>query len=225
MDRRYAGATALALSAVALPVQLVVALRWPEGYSITANAISDLGVTTCGQFDEVGTQLRSVCSPWHGLFNMSMVLSGVLIALGAVLLHRWWPGRSGRAGTSLLVIAGVLLAVVGLAPWDTHPDLHDMAALGQVVVQWLAMGLLAAAAGVGAFRRITIATLVLSAAGFVTFVAALEGTDVPIVGFGGAERLAFDTLTLWTAGAGGLLLARKRATRLEDELSIGAPHA
>lgn len=225
MDRRYAGATAWALSAVVLPVQLVVALRWPEGYSITANAISDLGVTTCGQFDEGGTQLRSVCSPWHGLFNATLVLSGLLIALGAALLHRWWPGRSGRAGTSLLVIAGGLLAVVGLAPWDTRPDLHDMAALGQVLVQWLAMGLLAAAAGAGAFRRITIAVLVLSVAGFVAFVAAIEGADVPIVGFGGAERLSFDTLTLWTAGAGGLVLARKHTYVSKSELSIGAPHA
>ncbi|MFC3690273.1 DUF998 domain-containing protein [Aquipuribacter hungaricus] len=210
MDRRYAGAIAWVLSAVVLPVQLVVALRWPEGYSVTANAISDLGVTECGQFDEGGgEQRRPVCSPWHGLFNTALVVSGLLVALGAALLHRWWPGRSGHAGTTLLVIAGGLVAVVGLAPWDTHPALHDMAALGQAAAQWLAMGLLAAAAGAGAFRRVTMGALVLSVAGFAAFVAGIEGAEVPIVGLGGAERLSFDTLTLWTAGAGVFVLARR----------------
>lgn len=225
MERRYAGAVAWVLSAVVLPVQLAVALRWPEGYSVTANAISDLGVTECGLFDESGEQLRSICSPWHGLFNATMVLSGLLVALGAALLHRWWPGRAGRTGTMLMMLAGGLLAVVGLAPWDTHPDLHDAAALGQAVVQWVAMGLLAGAAGAGAFRRITIGALVLSVAGFGAFVAALEGADVPILGFGGAERLSFDILTIWLACAGMIVLARGRVPVSGSNEPTGALHA
>ncbi len=222
MARRYCGAAAWVLSAVLLPVQWVVASRWPEGYSVVANAISDLGVTECGVFDEDGRQARRVCSPWHGLFSVAMVVSGTLVALGAVLLHGRWPGRTGRAGTTLLMVAGALVVVVGLAPWDVRPELHDLAAVGQAVAQWLGMGLLAAAAGAGHFRRITVATIAFSVLGFAAFVAGLEGADVPLVGFGGAERISFDTLTLWTAGAGAYVLARRRTGALASDHLIGA---
>ena len=47
-------------SAVIFPLQLLVALRWPQGYSVTHNAISDLGVVGCGQFSEQGQQVRDV---------------------------------------------------------------------------------------------------------------------------------------------------------------------
>lgn len=211
MNRRRTGAAAWVASALLLPAQLLVAARWPEGYSVTANAISDLGVTGCGVYSEQGQQVRDVCSPWHPVFNVAMVASGALIAMGAVLLHGWWGGRSGRSGTALLAVGGLLVAVVGLAPWDIHPGLHDGAALGQAVAQWLAMGLLAAAAGPGAFRRLTLGTAVVSVVGFLAFVAALEGAEVPVVGFGGAERLSFDTLTVWTALVGATLLRSRAA--------------
>ncbi len=41
-----------------------------------------------------------------------------------------------------MALSGVLVAIAGLAPWDTHPDLHDAAATGQALTQWLAMVLL-----------------------------------------------------------------------------------
>ena len=189
MNRYRAGAVAWLASAVLFPVQLLVALRWPQGYSVRDNAISDLGVTVCGGFSEQGQQVREVCSPWHQLFNAGMVVSGVLIVIGALLLHGWWDSRSGRTGTSVIALTGLSVSIVGLAPWDTHPGVHDFAALGQAVTQWLAMGLLAVAAGRGHFRRLII--------------------EVHWVGFGGAERLSFDTLSLWTALVGATLLRRR----------------
>lgn len=159
-------------SAVLLPVQLLVVLRWPQGYSVRDNAISDLGVTVCGGFSEQGQQVREVCSPWHQLFNAGMVVSGVLIVIGALLLHGWWDSRSGRTGTSVIALTGLSVSIVGLAPWDTHPGVHDFAALGQAVTQWLAMGLLAVAAGRGHFRRLIIVALVVPLVGFAAFLAA-----------------------------------------------------
>lgn len=203
---RRAGAAAWLASAVILPVQVVVALRWPEGYSLTHNAMSDLGVTSCGQFSEQGQQVRQVCSPWHSLFNAGMVVGGALIATGAVLLHGWWEGRSGRAGTVLMVLCGLLVALAGLAPWDLRPDLHDTAALGQGLAQWLAMVLIAVAAGPGRFRRLTVGAVLVSLAGFAAFVAALEGNALPVLGFGIAERLSFDILALWPVLVGAAIL-------------------
>ncbi len=210
MDRYRAGAVALMASAALIPVQLLVALRWPQGYSVTDNAMSDLGVTKCGQFSEQGQQVRDVCSPWHPLFNAAIVVSGVLIVIGAVLLHDWWDSRSGRTGMILMALGGLLVSIVGLAPWDRNPEVHDGAALGQAVAQWLAMGLLAVADGRGRFRRLTIVALVVSTVGFAAFLAALEGSEVPWLGFGGAERLSFDTLSVWTLLVGATLLRGRR---------------
>lgn len=222
VNRRQAGAVAWVASVVLLPVQLLVAWRWPEGYSVTGNAISDLGVTGCGQFSEQGQQVRDVCSPCNLLFNIAMVLSGALVAIGAVLLHGWWDNRSGRAGTALMAVAGLLVAIVGFAPWDIHPGVHDAAALGQAIAQWLAMGLLAVAAGRGLFRRLTVATVVVSMAGFVAFLAALEGAEVPGLGFGGAERLSFDTLSVWTALVGATLLTGRTLRQKRSRPAVQA---
>ena len=54
MNRHRIGAVAWVATMLLCPVQLAVALRWPRGYSITGNAISDLGVTTCGEFFRAG---------------------------------------------------------------------------------------------------------------------------------------------------------------------------
>lgn len=132
VDGYHAGAVALMASAVLVPIQLLVALQWPQGYSVTDNAISDLGVTSCGQFSEQGQQVRDVCSRWHPMFNAAMVASGVLVVIGAVLLHGWWNNRSGRAGTAAMAVGGVLVSLVGLAPWDKNPGVHDGAALRAV---------------------------------------------------------------------------------------------
>lgn len=205
--RRRIGAAAWVASGLLLPLQVVVALQWPEGYSVANNAISDLGVTTCGRFSEGLQQVRQVCSPWHAVFNGGMVVSGVLTAVGAILLHGWWRGRPGRVGTILMAVAGVAVTIVGLAPWDVAPGLHDGAALVQAVAQWLAMILLAVA-GSGGFRWLTLAAVALSVAGFVAFLSAAEGTEVGGVSFGLAERLSFDTLALWTAAVGVAVLVR-----------------
>lgn len=219
--RHRLGALLWVASLVIIPVQLVVALAWPEGYSVRYNAISDLGVTVCGTFSEQGQQVREVCSPWHDVFNAGLVVSGVCIAVGAALLRGVWIGRGGSAATLLLRLAGLLVAIVGLAPWDTRADLHDLAALGQALAQWAGMAAAAVAAGPGLVRRLTAWALGVSVVGFVAFLAALEGTEIPVLGFGGSERLAFDTLSVWIAAVGLILLSRQRAQALADP-SLGS---
>lgn len=211
MNRYRVGATAWTLSALLIPIQVFVALGWPGGYSISRNTISDLGVTVCGEYSEHGQQVREVCSPGHQLFNIGMVASGALILIGAVLLHGYWIRRSGRAGTVLMAIGGAFVVAVGLAPWNVSPDAHDLFAMLQAATQWIAMILIAIAAGTGLFRKVTIATVLVSAACFTLFIAALDGYEVPWVGLGGVERLSFDSLTLWTALVGVTVLVRSNS--------------
>lgn len=206
-NRWRAGAVCWIASALLLPVQVLVAQRWPGGYSITENAISDLGVTYCGPFVDGNALVRDVCSPWHLVFNAGVIASGILMVIGAFFLHGWWTGRSGRAGTILMALAGACVIVVGFTPWNLSPDLHDGAAFSQALAQWFAMLLLARAAGPGHFRLLAVVTVVISISGFVSFLAALQGMPVPLLGFGIAERISFDSLTLWTAVAGIVVLA------------------
>ncbi|MGN7188742.1 DUF998 domain-containing protein [Microbacterium enclense] len=220
--RRWSiGAASWAVSGLFLPLQVVVAWQWPNGYSIADNAISDLGVTICGSFSDYAAAARPVCSPWHALFNFGVVASGVLIAVGAALLYGRWSSLAGRAGLVLAAVSAVFVITVGLAPWDVLPDVHDLAALAQALTQWAAMIQLAIAAGRGAFRVVTLATVAVSIVSFMDFLLVLEGAGPMVLPLGIAERLAFDTLSLWTASVGVSLLLAPRAGARSARHAVG----
>lgn len=206
MRRFRIGAVSLIASALVLLIQLVVALRWPDGYSITDNAISDLGVTACGAFSEHGRLVRDVCSPWHRAFNIGMIFSGLAILIGALLSRGFWDRKSGRVGAVFLAVSGVFVSAVGFTPWNVYPDVHDSVATGQAIAQWIAMALIAIALGRGVWRRITIVALAMSLLGFILFVLVLDGVTLPLLGFGGAERLSFDVLSIWVVLPGLAIL-------------------
>ncbi|MGK3647861.1 DUF998 domain-containing protein [Pseudarthrobacter enclensis] len=216
--RRRAGATAWVLCLLTFPAQALAAAQWPEPYSWRGNLISDLGVTGCGIFD-AGTRVeRYICSPAHLLANGATVANGLLLAAGAVLLWSSWPVlRAGKVAMAFLALGGFLVAVVGVLPWDVEPDGHNAAALAQVVVQWAGMLILAAALRGSTAGRwagsLTLACVVLSAVGFVLFVGAVGGGPSAPLGLGLTERLAFDTLTVWGAALGLMVLAMPGARR------------
>src|SRR5690348_5311634 len=81
-------------------VQVVVASVWNVSYSWRLNAISDLGAIGCGQFDD-----RYVCSPLHGLMNISLILLGLTMAVGSVLMYQ--AVHKSRVGFSMMALAGV----------------------------------------------------------------------------------------------------------------------
>ena len=193
---------------------MIAAAQWPQRYSWTSNLISDLGVTTCDTFD-VGTRVeRYICSPAHLLVNGSFIVVGATLLIGSLLLWSAWPRlRTGRVAMAFLAVGGVFVMLVGVFPWDTHPEAHDVVALAQAVTQWIGMILLAfASRGSTAARWIsalTIVSLVVSVLGFVFFVD-VRG-PFQALGRGLIERVAFDTLTLWSAAVGFVLL--KTSTR------------
>ncbi|TFC01615.1 DUF998 domain-containing protein [Cryobacterium adonitolivorans] len=206
---------------VTVPAQLIAAAQWPQRYSWTSNLISDLGVTTCDTFD-VGTRVeRYICSPAHLLVNGSFIVVGATLLIGSLLLWSAWPRlRTGRVAMAFLAAGGVFVMLVGVFPWDTHPEAHDVVALAQAVTQWVGMILLAVASrGNSAARWIsalTIVSLIVSVLGFVLFVDVLGGGPSLALGRGLIERVAFDTLTLWSAAVGFVLL--KTSTRTSTDV-------
>jgi hypothetical membrane protein len=190
--------------------QVVAAAAWPRKYSWTQNTISDLGQVTCGMTSEQAGAFRWVCSPWHLEFNVGMAISGVFLAVGAVLLRGRWPRRAvGDRGLMVQTIAGVAMAGVGLAPWDRNPIAHDICSMAAVVTRWAAMIILTVAAS-GQLRRIlrwmTAILLPLSVAGSAWFIVGMDPDRAMVLGWGLAERVAFGSLTAWTVGVGLLLL-------------------
>lgn len=200
------------LCLITFPLQFVAAAMWPQPYSWNSNLISDLGVLGCGVFDAGTGVERYICSPAHALANGATIANGLLLALGAVLLWNAWPQRrAGRIAMVLIALGGILIALVGALPWDQHPEAHNAAALTQAVAQWAGMScLLIALRGHGAARRakaVTLAALIISIIGFAFFMVALASGPAQLPGPGLSERVAFDTLTLWGATFGLLLLA------------------
>jgi hypothetical membrane protein len=208
------GAALWVLCLVTFPAQIIAAARWPRPYSWGSNTISDLGVTTCATFDPGTPVERYICSPAHLLANAGTAANGALLAAGAVLLWSAWPRRrAGHAAMALLAVSGVLLVLVGVFPWDLQPEAHNITALVQAPVQWAGMIVLVfALRGSSAGRwtaALTIACVALSIAGFVMFIDAIAGGPSAAVGLGLAERISFDSLTLWSAAVGVILLASR----------------
>jgi hypothetical membrane protein len=192
-------------------VQPVVAAAWEPPYDVTANTISDLGITGCGDFRQFDDRVIYACSPRHALLNTVLVVVGLLTSTGALLTRDLWPRRRlTTVGVALVVLAGVGGILVGLAPADVNLAAHGAGALLQVpgAVGPLLLGVAAWSVrrGVAAFS--VVCGVVGSAACLLFF----SRSDLGL-GLGVMERLAFDPLTVWTAALGAVLLGRLLVAR------------
>lgn len=109
-----------------------------------------------------------------------------------------------------LAVGGLLVILVGFLPWDLYPIAHDIAALAQAAVQWVGMVILVFALHGSTAARwtalLTAVSVLVSVTGFVLFIDAVSGGPSLTLGLGITERIAFDTLTLWGAAIGIILL-------------------
>ncbi len=105
---------------------IVTQLGWSHPtYSLTQNYISDLGAVNCGLLGG-----RYVCSPWHDVFNASVIVLGILVIVGVLLTPTAFPNRRSRTvGLGLLVVTGVGAIGVGLSPEDVNLAVHQISSL------------------------------------------------------------------------------------------------
>ncbi|MFJ5265561.1 DUF998 domain-containing protein [Streptomyces sp. NPDC088387] len=192
--------------------QVVTSAAWKDpSYNWNRNYISDLGNTACGDFSLAGHVSR-VCSPKHGVMNASFMLSGVLLIIGALLLWHLWPRtKLARAGEFLLLLAGLLKIMVGLAPENRNLSLHTIGAtnlvIGSVAVLLLS---LAVRHSHPVVHWLGILTSVVGLVGGTLFTMSQRAGHSPIpgLGVGGLERLAGYPFNLWMVGIGLLAIAR-----------------
>ncbi len=127
------GAGLIALGIVQFSAAMAVVQYGYPGYSDAANYISDLGNTAT--------------SPWHVVFNVSIVVLGILAFAGILLAWEGFPaGGSRPAGLILLLLASLGAIFVGLFPENVNPTVHGIASLtvfgpGGVALLVLAAGM------------------------------------------------------------------------------------
>jgi hypothetical membrane protein len=183
-DRGVGRAVGAPLGAVAWVVgtvqffvaHLIAQSAWSPAYSWTANNISDLGNVDCGRR---GDPERYICSPLHGWISGSFVVHGLLIIVGAWLLHRaGFHLVASRMAAVLPTGAGLGWIGVGLAPADVAAGAHFVAAAAGLVC-----GFVQGVVGLAA-------------------TALFGGGQYLGLGMGGMERVAAFEVTLATGMAG-----------------------
>ena len=186
-------------------VQLIVISAWTVPHSFANNFISDLGNTECGEYAGL-----AVCSPLWPLMNMSFIVFGVTMALGAILLHKEFiRTRLSRVAFGLMVLSGIGTIMVGLFPENTINSLHVVGAflglgVGNLSVLLLGLSLTSLPKGL---RLYTIISGIVSLSAFALFVAGIHLG----IGRGGMERLISYPFTVWMVGFGiYILITRSR---------------
>ncbi|MCZ2860638.1 DUF998 domain-containing protein [Blastococcus sp. VKM Ac-2987] len=116
-DRRAAGLLLLvAGSAVVLGIMTAEAL-YPAAYDVHRNTVSDLAAMRPGDV---------VRQPSAAIFNTTMIASGALIAIAAVMLHR---SRAGVLATVPVLGLGVGMVGVGVFPGNTVMAVHQLVSI------------------------------------------------------------------------------------------------
>ncbi len=184
-------------------VQFAAAMAWVQtgyaGYSLLTNYISDLGNTST--------------SPLHNVFNVSIILLGVLAFLGILLGWGGFPRGAARVGgLFLLLIASIAAILVGVFPENVNPPVHDLVSLLVFLPGGLALVVLSTAMRAGTrWSSLRGASLGL---GLVTLVSlayyvptqSLNNTFDP----GLIERLIVFPILIWGFAAGLLLIGLPR---------------
>ncbi len=168
-------------------------------YSLAHNYISDFGAVNCGEYAG-----RYICSPWHDVFNASIVVFGLFMILGTLLIVSAFPARATRTvGLGMLIIASVGAIGVGLSPEDVNLSVHTLSALIAFLIGNLALIVL----GLAMFRDTRWAgyrafTVLCGLVGFVALVlfvlkAWTWGGVFGGWGVGGIERTIVAPVLLW----------------------------
>lgn len=187
-------------------VQVIVARQWSPPYSLSRDTISDLGNTACGTWSA-----HFVCSPLHGLMNVSFVVLGMSMALGSALVAQRFAGnRSAMAGLTAMAVSGMGVVVLGAFPENSVPAFHGLGTAVPFVAGNAALIVLAFALRIPVFLRLY--SFSSGAAAFLALVSYASGYYAGL-GQGGIERVVAYPQVVWLVVAGLYLLVRSPGRR------------
>lgn len=204
-----AGTLALAAS-VEWIIGVFVAQAYYPNYSITQNALSDLGAT-CHNATTLTPNSCLIYQPSSIIFNTTLILFGVLTVPAAYFLNQ---GLRRKLFSALLAIFGLGVLIAGIFAENVQLTIHLLASI--------------VAFGAAPIAAITIYRLgdatpryfqySSAAIGIVSLAATLIQIAVPFsalessfIGFGGLERITLYPLIIWQGLLGTVFLARFRS--------------
>jgi hypothetical membrane protein len=162
---------------------------YPGGYSTATNEISDLGATRPPN--------SIIHQPSATIFNVSMVITGLLVLISTYLLANEKYDKSFFVALGLFG-AGVI--GVGLFPGNTTP--HAYFAL----LTFLFGGIAAILSYRVTSRPFNVVAVVLGSVALIVLL--FSEFFMSYLGDGGAERWIAYPISLWLTGMGGYLLGR-----------------
>lgn len=168
---------------------------YPAPYTTGGNEISDLGGTEPPE--------ALVLQPSATIFDVTMIVSGLLVLAGAACLQ---PGL-GRLSVTLVVVAvGAGALGVGLFPGNTG-GIHALFAMLTFIGGGVA-AIVTARVTRPPFRYLCVALGAISLASLSSYLLLGEGTPLAPLGIGGVERWVAYPVVIWITGFGGYLSAR-----------------
>jgi hypothetical membrane protein len=165
---------------------------YPSGYTTANSEISDLGATV--RPNSVSYQ------PSASIFNYTMMFAGFMIAVAALLQHKWYKKY---LFTIPLLLLGIGMFGVGFFPGNKDPY-HGMFAL----LTFNMGGLMA----IASFKILSAPFKYIGIVfGLITIITLYTASFfIPIIGDGGTERWVAYPVVLWLIGLGGYFLNEKQ---------------
>ena len=195
------GAIAWVVAAQFFIAQIVVATAWLRPFSLKTDYISDLGNTVCAV--TLANSERAVCSPWHLAMNVSFMVLGITMIIGAWLTRdAFKSGWVRTLAAVLFTLAGIGVFIVGVYPENTNNARHVLGAGLNFVsgnIALIVFGL--ALAQRPAHRSLMRFSVFAGVLGMLATLLFVSGNYLGI-GLGGMERVAAYPMTVWQIVAG-----------------------
>ena len=191
-DLRVAGVSMFSAGAFLVMAIITSEALYPVAYTTARNEISDLGGTR--------PPAALVFQPVATIFNVSMILTGLLLLLGGVVLHR--AVRRWSVSLPVLVLGGAVL-LVGIFPGNTGLP-HALAAMAAFWAGGIA-ALLSSRIVDAPFRYPLTLLGVINLLLLASYFTLGDANPMWALGVGGAERWIAYPVLLWSMGFGGYL--------------------
>jgi hypothetical membrane protein len=204
--RQLAAACLMVAGATILLAIITAEALYPAAYSTHASEISDLGGTRPPE--------GLVYQPSAAIFDIAMIIVGVLLLLGAFLIDRAF----GRRSVSLpIAVLGMAAFSVGVFPGNTGTP-HAIAAMVTFISGGVA-ALSSASISSGPIRLVSVALGAIVLVTLGSYVVLGDATPITALGIGGIERWIVYPVVLWVTAFGGYLAGRGEA---DDQASAGS---
>lgn len=184
------------------PLEAIIINETTEPYHFLTQAMSELGILSCGA-NTYMLAPHHICSPLAPLMNIIFIVTGILIAAGAILLHRFWgDGTRTRIATGMWVVYGLGYSVSGIYPADVNFWVHMIFSLPSMFLQIPAMIIISQAIkpAMPKLSRFTFICMIISAISLILMA----------IGFppGLMQRVSYGFVWIWMSAAAIVLWKR-----------------